>query len=132
MTSVSEHKKMTFAVALALIGGVMMIAGGITTLVVFEAFQSMFGGGYMMILQPPPIMTPAHFQYMYYAVSVISIAVGAVVFALGYKIWSRPEATRDYGIVILIASIAGMFTASGFGMGAILGIVAGIIAIAKK
>lgn len=132
MSNVAEQKKMTFAAALALVAGAMMITGGITTILVFHTFQSMFGGGYMMGGGWGMFMSPAHIQYMMYATSVVSIGIGAVVLAFALKIRSNPQSARDYGVMILIASLVGIFTASGFGMGAILGIIAGIIAIVRK
>ncbi len=131
-SSVSEQKKMTFAVALALVAGAMMIAGGITTILLLHAFQSMFGGGYMMGGGWGMFMTPAHIQYMVYTTSLVSIGIGAVVTAFGYKIRLNPQSSSDYGVAILIASLVGLFTASGFGMGAVFGILAGILAIARK
>jgi len=123
---------MPFAAALALVSGAMMIAGGITTILVFHVFQSMFGGGYMMGGGWGMFMSPAHIQYMIYATSIVSMVIGAVILTLAYKIRLNPQSTRDYGIMILIASLVGLFTASGFGMGSILGIIAGIIAIVRK
>ena len=128
----AEQKKMTFAAALALVAGAMMITGGITSILLFHAVQSMFGGGYMMGGGFVMFMSPAHIQNMIYATSAISIGIGAVVIAFAYKIRINPQSTRDYGITILIASLVGLFTASGFGMGSILGIIAGIISITRK
>ena len=50
----------------------------------------------------------------------------------GYKIYKHPESIRNWGFVVLTASIVGLFGFGGFGIGAIIGIVAGIIAIASS
>lgn len=92
----------------------------------------MFGGGYMMGGGWGMFMSPAHMQYMFYTTSIVSMAIGTTVLVFGYKIRANPQSTRDYGVIVLIASLVGLFTASGFGMGAILGIIAGIIAIVRK
>ena len=132
MSGITEQSKMTFAVALAWIAGAMMIAGGITSLLLASWTQSMFGGGYMMGGGMGMFMSSAHIQNMIHTFSAISVAIGTVIMASGYIIRSKPQTARSNGVVILVLSIIGIFFASGFGMGAILGMIAGIMAIARK
>ncbi|HZC48237.1 MAG TPA: hypothetical protein VE244_04155 [Nitrososphaeraceae archaeon] len=44
--------------------------------------------------------------------------------------YKHPESIRNWGLVVLTSSIVGLVGFGGFGIGAIIGIIAGIIAIA--
>ena len=133
MSGITEQSKMTFAVALALIAGVMMIAGGITSLLFTSNWtQSTLGSGYMTGGGMRMFMSPIHVQNMIHTFSAISVGIGAAIMASAYIIRSKPQTATSNGIVILVLSIIGIFFASGFGMGAILGMIAGIMAIARK
>lgn len=121
-----------------------MLAGGIFTPFVFSLWntqmmpgpggQMMMGGsggwGMMMMM-----MMPSGAGFMWWAVgivSAISVGAGAVSMAGGLAINRRPESAGVWGIGILVASIVGLVSMSGFFIGPILGIIAGILALAKK
>jgi hypothetical protein len=63
--------------------------------------------------------------------ATISLAAGAVAIAGGYAIYRKPASTNVWGVGILIASIVGLFTMSGFFIGPVLGIIGGILALKK-
>lgn len=60
----------------------------------------------------------------------VSLAAGLASVAGGYMIYKEPEKARSFGIVVLAASAVGLFGMSGFGIGAILGIIAGVYVLA--
>jgi hypothetical protein len=66
------------------------------------------------------------------AISIVSLVIGAVVLFSSFRMYSKPSVSRPYGIAILVCSIVGIFFASGFGLGSVLGIIAGVIAVATK
>lgn len=66
------------------------------------------------------------------AMALTSLAAGIIVLIYSYRIHRVPEKIRQWGFVILGASIVGIFCASGFGVGgAILGIIAGASSLRK-
>lgn len=84
----------------------------------------MGGGGWMM---------PGFMWWAVGAMAGVSLALGGVVLAGGYALSKRPAGeASSWGVAILVASIIGLFTMSGFFVGPILGIIAGIMALAKK
>jgi hypothetical protein len=66
------------------------------------------------------------------ALSSLSIAAGIMSIIGGYKLYKKPEKSKNWAIAILAASIIGLFGMAGFGIGAILGIIAGMIGIMAK
>lgn len=124
---------------IAIIGGVLMILGGLSVPLMYTTYQSLFndgpmmgsgimgGGGWRMIM-------PSSGSVVLSTMAIVSVGAGVTSVAGGYKMYKKPEKARNSGIVVLIASIIGLFGMSGFGMGAALGIVAGtyVLAIAKK
>ncbi len=64
--------------------------------------------------------------------SAISIGAGIVSVIGGYSIYKKPESSGTWGVAILISGIVGLIGMSGFFIGPILGIIGGILALAKK
>jgi hypothetical protein len=118
---------------LAIIAGALMIAGVIVGALMFTVWNDggtmmtspgMMGGGMMM-----------SDSFMWAAiggVAAIWAGTGAVCIVGGYAIYRNLQSATKWGIAILIASIVGLLTASGFFIGPILGIVAGILALIRK
>lgn len=119
---------------LAVIAGALMLAGGILALSMFSIWSQagmpgwgggMMGGGWGMM--------PGGFAgWAVGIMSAISIGAGALSLAGGYAIHKKPESRSMWGIAILVASIVGLVGMSGFFIGPILGIIGGILALAKK
>lgn len=154
----SRHTESNVPIAaiLSIVGGFIMIIGGISIIFIFGWYQSMFGGEGIFIMNRmmhsgdddgsgdigdgigwwwPGMMIATSSGAMLgglTALSSLSLATGAVSIAGGYKIYKHPESIRNWGFVVLTASIVGLFGFGGFGIGAIIGIVAGIIAIASS
>jgi hypothetical protein len=118
---------------LAIIAGALMIAGVIVGALMFTVWNDggtmmtspgMMGGGMMM-----------SDSFMWAAiggVAAIWAGTGAVCIVGGYAIYRNLQSGTKWGIAILITSIVGLLTASGFFIGPILGIVAGILALIRK
>lgn len=76
---------------------------------------------------------PQTYLSVMWAMALVSLLAGLVVIFSAYKIHKEPEKIRNWGYVILGASIVGIFCASGFGIGgAILGIIAGASALRRE
>ena len=118
---------------LAIIAGGLMIAGVIAGALMFTLWSDngmmtttspgMMGGG---------MMSDSFMWGAIWGVAAIWAGTGAVSIVGGYAIYRNPKSTTAWGIGILIASIVGLLTASGFIIGPILGIVAGILALVRK
>jgi hypothetical protein len=132
---------------MAVIGGALMLAGGIFALSMLSLWNTqMMGmmmpsglGGQMMMGGSGgwgmTMMVPDGAGFMWWAVgtlSAISVGAGAVSVAGGLAIHRKPASAGVWGIGILVASIVGLVSMSGFFIGPILGIIAGILALAKK
>lgn len=106
----------------------------------YTSFQSLFqdgpfmgsgimgGGGWRMV------MPGGNGLLVLGTMAFVSLASGVTSVAGGYRMYKEPEKARRPAIVVLAASAVGLFGMSGFGMGAILGIIAGayVLAITKN
>ena len=124
---------------LSIIGGSLIIIGGLMPLVVlgmsghygmmsgFGSTGRMMEGGFgmMMPLQPFMWTTMA-------VIFAILIGTGVILIIGGYFIYRKPESAGKWGVVILVASIVSLFGMGGFLIGAILGIIGGILALTKR
>jgi hypothetical protein len=86
----------------------------------------MMGGGYGMMMPFQP------FMWWTAIIPVISIVTGAILIIGGYLIYRRPESAGKWRIAILAASIVSLFSMGGFLIGAILGIIGGILALTRQ
>lgn len=132
MESVSKSgRDVSSATILSLIGGVLMIAGGLGGLYMYSFWSQagIPGWGPMMGGWGTPM---GGFLGIMGATSIISLAAGAIVVAGSYFIHAKPESSSEWGVGILVASIAGLFGMGGFLIGPILGIISGILALTKK
>ena len=78
------------------------------------------------------MMGGGFFGWVVGTMAAVSLATGAVAIAGGYAIYHSPESSTAWGVGILVASIIGLFGMGGFVIGPILGIIGGIMALAKK
>lgn len=119
---------------LSIIGGSLMVAGGIFALSMFSIWSQagMPGWGPMMSGGGWGMMSGGYFTWAIGTMSAVSLAAGALAIAGGYAIYAKPASASVWGIGILIASIVGLLTMSGFFIGPVLGIIGGILALTKK
>lgn len=119
------------AAVLSLIGGLLMVAGGLTGLAMYSFWSQMGAPGWGPMMGGWG-MQQGWFGGMVGTISGISLAAGGVVVFGAYSIYTRPESKSFWGVGILIASIIGLFGMGGFFIGPILGIIGGILALTKK
>lgn len=121
---------MTLSIALAITGGIFMILGGITVILMSSWSQPMSGLQFMkdsMMSNIWNFVMPNRPDLTFITViSMAPIVTGIAVLVGSYKIHTDPKGERKWASVVLVGSIAGLFCASGFGIGgAILGILGG-------
>ena len=126
MVQAVSQNRSSSALPLSLAGGILIILGGIVSLLFFANLQSSMhdrmGGmvGSMMIG-----MMSGWFL-------TISIVAGILVIVGAVMINARPHETTLWGIIIVIFSIVG-FTGMGLSFfGSILGIISGALALSKR
>ncbi len=133
MEPAMSEKRSSTAFALSLASGVIIIFGSIMPWLFFANFRTapmggmmgggMIGGG-MGWWAGPGFMGGWLFPLP--LIAGIMVLVGAIMMN------ARPQETRIWGIIVLVFSIMG-FTAMGFSiLGAILGIIGGIIALSER
>ena len=129
MESVSRSEKgASPASILSMIDGALMVAGGLLALSVFSTWNMPGWGGGMM----GGMMAGGFMWAAVGTMSAISIGAGAVSILGGYSIYKKPASSSAWGAAILVASIVGLIGMSGFFIGPVLGIIGGILAIAKR
>lgn len=126
----TRKEKVTLPIALAITGGIFMILGGIATLLMNNWAQPMPGLQFMkdaMMSNVWNLVMPNRPDLTFVTViSMASLVAGIVVLVGSYKIHTDPKGERRWASVVLVGSIAGLFCASGFGIGgAVLGILGG-------
>ncbi|HEU4445509.1 MAG TPA: hypothetical protein VFR94_12630 [Nitrososphaeraceae archaeon] len=117
---------------LSIIGGSLMVISGVVSLVTLgiPGYYGMMGPGMM----GPGMMMPFQ-SFMWTAIAVISaisIGIGVILIIGGYLIYRKSESAINWGVVILVLSIVGLFGMGGFFVGPILGIIGGILALTKR
>lgn len=131
----TPHDRATLQEILSITAGLFMTIGGISTLLMGGWYQSMPSGQSMkdaMMGSWWQIIMPQTYLSVMWIMAAVSLLAGITVVIASYKIHKEPERIRQWGFVVLIASIVGIFCASGFGIGgAILGIIAGASSLRK-
>ncbi len=123
---------MMIAFVLSLIGGILILLSGIIILTFGAAFMGGMMGGYY------PGMMGGYRGFGGAVTSVLlvmgigGIVIGAIMILGSFMLRTRPETHTTWGIVILILSIVSFIEGGGFFIGAILGIVGGILAMVWK
>jgi hypothetical protein len=64
--------------------------------------------------------------------SLVGIVFGAVVIVGAILMFKKPLQTRQWGVIVLVASALSFIGMGGFMIGAILGVIAGVIALTKN
>lgn len=141
MESVSRtNSGMAPSSILSMIGGAIMVLGGLLALSMMNIWSQggipQFGlsggmmGGWGMV---SGMMTSASAMWAVVGImSGVSAGLGAMLIIGGYLIQKKPESRSSWGVAILIASILGLVTITGFlFIGPIIGIIGGMLALTK-
>jgi len=68
----------------------------------------------------------------FYGAAIVGLIAGAVVLAGSIMIYSRPSSAPTWGLLILVFSVISFFGMGGFFLGAVLGIIGGVLALVWK
>jgi len=129
-----NEEKPTAAFLLSLVAGIFILLGAAVVSLIgyrFAGMMNRFGNGvrgYGMMGQG--------FGMMGYGFGILAIAgliFGAIVIISAYMLNSKPQEHTTWGTLIVIFSVISIFgSAGGFGVGLILGIIGGVLAITWK
>lgn len=124
-----SDKNSSAAVILSLLGGIIIILGGLAMILMVSShswWMGMMDGHYGMM----GILTLD--ATMMYILAIIGIACGLVVLVGAILLNSSPGKNQLWGAIILVFSVLSLVSMGGFFIGAILGIVGGVLALTWK
>jgi len=123
---------------LSLIAGILILGGGATVATLSQG-EPYYGG--MMGVYYYGGMMGGYYGMMhgfgfgggwFYGLAAIGIASGIVVLVGAIMVYNQPAKASTWGALILAFSIVSLFGMGGFFLGAILGVMGGILAITWK
>lgn len=125
------------AFLLSLIGGILILIGSFVILGL--GILGAFGMGYMGSMMGHMVGMMGGFGtagvlsgILVITVSVIGIASGIIVIFGAFSVKNKPEGRTTWGALILAFSLLSLLSLGGFLVGAILGILGGILALVEK
>ncbi|MEM4494275.1 MAG: DUF6114 domain-containing protein [Candidatus Caldarchaeum sp.] len=124
----SDASRPAAAFAVSLVAGVLILVGGLMGMVAWMAWGGMsyWGGGWGMM---GPMMMGWWLPMWFSAFSVLGLVSGIVIIASAMMLQNSPSEAKTWGTLILVFSVVSLFGMGGFLIGAILGIVGGILAL---
>lgn len=130
-------KKNSTPYYLSLIGGILILIGSFVSWLLTPAYLgnsygymgNMMGGYYNMM--------GGYYGMMGYGMGfsylpVVGIVAGLIVLYGAYMLTAKPKENKTWGVLILVLSIVSLFSGGGFFIGAIFGILGGVLALSKK
>jgi hypothetical protein len=121
----AEQEIPTVAFILSLVGGLIILISGIVFLMIGAAFM-----GSMMGALVPGLTGLV--SSVIAGLGIWGLICGVIILLGAYMIYTRPDTHGMWGIIILVFSLLSFIEGGGYIIGAILGIVGGILAITWK
>ncbi len=122
------------ASVLAMVGGCLMIVAGLLILglgvfVIPHLNPSVFGNGTASI---PVRNMPSFVGSVLAGVGSFGLISGVIVLGSGFMLRVKPDQSAVWGLLMLIFSVLSFFGTGGFIVGAILGIIGGVMTLRWK
>jgi len=121
MSISKERVEISSAAGLSLAAGIIIVIGSSVSSFWHTAFFPQMG--WMMGQQ---------FASGFIVSSLVGIVFGAVVIVGAVLMYKKPLQTRQWGVIVLTASALSFVGMGGFMIGAILGVIAGVISLTKS
>ena len=121
MSTIETKRRFDAPSALSLASGILILAGAITSWVWHAAFYPQMG--WMMSPNMMPFIAN---------MSAVGVVSGAIVLIGALMMYYKPSESYKWGVIVLVFSIISLFGMGGFLIGAVLGIVGGILAITRR
>jgi len=139
MLKETSSSGMPSSAILAIMGGALMVTGGALTPTMLGIWKLagmsswMTGGSMMGCTGCDMKMFGSSFMWnMVGIMAAISIGAGVVSIVGGYSVYKKPESLSKWSVAILVSSIVGLVSMSGFFIGPVFGIIGGILAFTKN
>ena len=125
-----SSEKPNVAFILSLVGGLLVFVGSSVSIVWFSVGSAPFGGFWGMMSGWHGMTGSYGFAYDYLLVlSVLGLACGVLVVVGGFILSLRSLEHVTWGVLIVIFSAISLVSMGGWFVGAILGIVGGVLAV---
>jgi hypothetical protein len=135
MTTNPSHTTLVAPFVLSLLAGILVL-GGSGMMTSFSSgvpsYGGMMGGYYGMMGGYYGMMQGAGVGGWFYAVAAIGLISGLLILVGAIMVYTQPSRASTWGLLILVFSIVSFFGMGGFFLGAILGVVGGILAMTWK
>lgn len=136
-SSAAQASTTDFAYILSLIGGILITIGSIIGIGLGAMGRPFFWGmGGMMGYYNYPYIMGGYYNYssygyygMMYGLEVFGIIAGVLIIVFAALINSRPTDRKTYGILIIVFSVVSLLGMGGFFIGAIIGLIGGVLAL---
>ena len=124
----------TASFVLSLIGGLLILAGALMTMMFSYGFPyyGMMGGYYGSPGGYYGMMQGFGYGGWFYGITALAAIAGIAVLVGAAMIYTRPGKASTWGLVVLVFSALGFLGVGGFFIGAILGVIGGILAMAWR
>ena len=122
MSKIETTREFGIASGFSLASGILILVGAIIPWIWHVSFFPQMG----WMMGAPNIMPFTA------SLVVIGVVSGAFVLLGALMMSSRPSESSKWGVIVLVFSVLSFFGMGGFLIGAVLGIVGGILAIAKR
>jgi hypothetical protein len=123
------------AFIVSLIAG-LLVLGGSGMMTTFSSgvpyYGGMMGGYYGMMGGYYGMMQGSGFGGWFYALAAIGLVSGVIILIGAIMVYTQPGRASTWGVLILVFSLVSFFGMGGFFLGAILGVVGGILAMTSK
>jgi hypothetical protein len=123
------------AFALSLIGGILITAGslvGVGLAVIGRPFFWGMGGMMGSYYGYPQMMDGYYYGNYYgmmYGLEAFGLIMGVLVIVFAFLMRSNPPQRKTYGVLVLVFSLISLVGMGGFFIGAILGLIGGVLAL---
>jgi hypothetical protein len=108
------------AFVLSLVGGVLILVGGLLGLTWLGwPMWGWWGMGMMWGWMPGFLL----------AFSAVGLVSGAAIVTAAYMLYNKPSQAQTWGTIVLVFAAVSLLSAGGFIIGALLGIVGGLLAL---
>lgn len=135
----TDEERPTTAFVLSLVGGVfILLGGGMMSMFGSFGFGGMMGLGGMGGMMGPGMMGYPGYGMMGWAgfgfFGILGLVFGAIIIISAIMLNSKPHEHTTWGILIVLFSVLSIFGGAmgGFGVGLILGLIGGVLAITWK
>lgn len=130
-TEIAEKPVAPFVISL-IAGLLILVGGGMMISFATDPYYGGMMGGFAWMMNGHYGMMGGYGGIWFYAFSVIGIISGILVTAGAIMLYNEPSRAYTWGTLILVFSLLSFLGMGGFMLGALLGVVGGVLALTWK